>query len=166
MELLLITGLFVLAMAAIVGGALYWIWKKGRIGKIGSVAIAVWIGFHVVTAIWPLDSFYLEEYSYRSGLSPLQAAIVLDKFATYPDFHGDYYSEALIQLEKNEYQRLKSEAPLVLSEECYVPKMASSKLGGEIVPIGCWSYEEENDKYFYLVVFSDEKSIYFQFSQT
>lgn len=166
MELLLITGVFALAIATLISGVLYWIWKRGRIGKVASSAIGGWAVFHIITAIWPLDSFYLNEYSFHSGLNPLESAIVLDKHATYPDFHGDYYSEALIQLQEKDFQKLKLEAPLSMSEECYVPQMALLKLGDDITPIGCWSLRREIDKDFYLVVFSDEKSIYYSYSQT
>ncbi|PTB85698.1 hypothetical protein C9940_05185, partial [Pseudidiomarina aestuarii] len=62
-------GLVVLILPlAIFSGILFLIWKKVPFGKYVSALLLVGFLFVVVTAIWPMDSFYKDELQNNAGL--------------------------------------------------------------------------------------------------
>lgn len=61
------------------------------------------------TAVYPLDSFYFSEYEEVTLRKAPQSATIINKTATYPDFHGDYASASLISLSKGDYTILLNE---------------------------------------------------------
>src|SRR5690349_14967546 len=48
------------------------------------------VGFLIYTALYPLDQFYEEELEEVTGVEFPNDAEILSKWASYPDFHGDY----------------------------------------------------------------------------
>jgi hypothetical protein len=69
----------------------------------------IWTAYEVYTAIYPTDSFYLAEFKKVTLREAPESAKVIMKDATYPDFHGEYHSEALIRVSKNDYSLLLNE---------------------------------------------------------
>lgn len=84
------------------------LWRKGRVGKIVSIAISGGIIFFIYSDIYPPESFYKGEFEKVTGLPFPVSGRFLFKEATYPDFHGDYTSCALIDVSEKDYQDLKS----------------------------------------------------------
>jgi len=85
----------------------YLIWRTGIIGK-GIVLVAsVWFVFEMYRAIFPFDDFYQREFVRVTGLKFPASGKILKKNASYPDFHGDYESCALIQVSELDYEALK-----------------------------------------------------------
>ncbi|MGY4539224.1 hypothetical protein ACVW0P_003658 [Mucilaginibacter sp. UYNi724] len=85
-----------------------WLAKKGY-RWIGLLIIAISIStlaYGMYTAIYPTDSFYFEDFKKVTSLEIPKSAEVIDKTASYPDFHGDYISCALIKLSKQDYKSL------------------------------------------------------------
>ena|SRR3989338_4410661 len=77
--------------------------------RLGIAAFALFLGWQTYTAIYPDDSFYLVEYQTVTGrLAPPNAKVV-EKHASYPDFHGDYCSFSRISLPSTAYGKLMHE---------------------------------------------------------
>ena len=57
---------------------------------------------------FPTDSFYKEEFNLNTGLDLPSSADIIDKSSDIPDFHGDYEASAIIQLDKDDYNKLKT----------------------------------------------------------
>ena len=141
------------------------VWKFGWIGKCISIGVGGLILFSVITGIWPEDAFYIDEFESHTGLALPKSAIVVDKEASYPDVHGDYSSEAVIQLNPADFNALRTTASQITAAKCSISAMAKTHLGKEIVPIGCSSTEKTANgyEYFEWTMFSDNKTIYFEF---
>ncbi|MES2265542.1 MAG: hypothetical protein V4520_02200 [Bacteroidota bacterium] len=85
-----------------------WLNKKG-FKWIGLLIILISVSFFVYeifTAIYPEDRFYFDEFKKVTSLEIPKSAEVLDKTASYPDFHGDYISCSIIKLSKEDYNAL------------------------------------------------------------
>lgn len=68
-----------------------------------------WIFYSIYTAFYPEDSFYLEEYKTVVGKPAPKSAQIIDKSASYPDFHGSYNSVSVIKLSDIDYDNLYRE---------------------------------------------------------
>lgn len=77
--------------------------------RLGIAAFALFLGWQTYSAIYPDDSFYLVEYQTVTGRVAPPNAKVVEKHATYPDFHGDYCSFSRINLPPAAYGSLMSE---------------------------------------------------------
>ena len=166
MEFLILFGLFLLVLLAALVGILYLFWRQGPFGKVISFSLASLVSFFVVTAIWPLDSFYIEEFEYRSNLKLPKSAKILAKRSSYPDFHGDYYSMAIIQLSSIDFSIFKKKLPSMNNKNCQTSKMISDKFESSIYPDKCWSIIKERDGFFNWSIFHDDRVIYFEFFQS
>ena len=166
MELLVLAAIVLLGFAGVVVYILYRMWRRGGAWKLASASLGTYIAYSVITAIWPPNSFYIDEFNYRSGLALPDAADVLDKDSSYPDFHGDYFSKAVIRLDQRDFVKLKSKIAHAHDGSCFVSVMAKKHLAANIHPVGCWSISKNIDDRFEFVLFSDERTIYFEFSQT
>ncbi len=85
---------------------------KSRFKKYALIFPVVIVGsliFFIYTAFYPTDSFYEDEFEYNTGIKLPPSADILDKDASYPDQHGDYWSAAIIQLNESDYSKLKTE---------------------------------------------------------
>lgn len=80
-----------------------WLWKKGKIGKGLTVAFILFLAFEIYRSIYPLDEFYKEEFTKITKLPFPESGEILEKFASYPDMHGDYESCALIEVSDQDY---------------------------------------------------------------
>ncbi len=79
--------------------------KKINIGYI--ILLIGYSFFSTYTAIYPLDSFYKEEFEFYTEVKLPSKTKILKKDASYPDIHGDYASAAVIKLGKDDFRKLK-----------------------------------------------------------
>jgi hypothetical protein len=88
-----------------------WLTKKGikYIGTILLVIAPLWTIYETYTAIYPTDSFYLDEFKEVTLREAPKTAEVLKKTASYPDLHGEYCSTSLIKLSRQDYTNLLNE---------------------------------------------------------
>ncbi|WP_342645827.1 hypothetical protein [Mucilaginibacter sp. CSA2-8R] len=77
-----------------------------RLKKVGIAVVSLicaFFAYNIYVAIYPNDAFYFDEFK-SVTLSEIPAsAEILNKNATYPDFHGEYFSIALIKLSKKDF---------------------------------------------------------------
>ncbi|WP_369857857.1 hypothetical protein [Candidatus Thalassolituus haligoni] len=158
-------GLIVLILPlAILSGILLLIWKKVPFGKYVSSLLLVGFLFVVVTAIWPMDSFYKDELQNNAGLRVDDGYEVLAKSSSYPDMHGDYYSEAVFRVSELDLSTLAGDvAPI---EQCVVPRMTKPFLPSQNGVIKCWGANRNIDEWFRLTYFPDSGILYYRFDQT
>lgn len=85
-----------------------WLKRKGikYIGIILLVIAPLWTIYEIYTAIYPTDSYYLDEFKKVTLREAPKTAEVIKKTASYPDFHGDYCSASLIKLSRQDYKNL------------------------------------------------------------
>lgn len=93
----------------------YWLRRKENILRFLSVALfaitnisAAAALFEVYTAIYPLESFYKEEFKKVTGLDFPASGRFLFKDASYPSWQGDYESCAIIEVSREDYVMLRS----------------------------------------------------------
>lgn len=72
-------------------------------------SLQVSIFYSVFIALYPPDSFYIEEYKTVIGTPAPPSANVVKKSASYPDFHGSYNSVSLIKLSDLDFTFLRNE---------------------------------------------------------
>ncbi len=60
------------------------------------------------TAFFPSDDFYEEEFEQNTGYEFPKSGVIIAKDAGYPDLHGDYSAFAIIELDKDAFENLKS----------------------------------------------------------
>jgi hypothetical protein len=68
--------------------------------------IYIWLTYSIYTAIYPTDEFYYDEFKTVTLRQIPKSAVVVNKTASYPDFHGDYVSVSRIKLSKQDYGKL------------------------------------------------------------
>lgn len=146
----------------------YWIPKKYGKKKLGcfiSSVLLLGMAYPVYDALYPSDSFYEQEFKEITG-KKLRNAEILRSSASYPDFHGDYCSAALIQLEEKEYAKLLvdiqnderfTDSQLVGSMELY--EVTERK---ELKFIHKASRNGEPDEFYFIGFLTDGKTILVQ----
>ena len=72
----------------------------------------MFVGFGIYRANYPNDSFYIEEFEKYSGMKFPVSGEIIEKEATYPDLHGHYMSQALVQLSESDLLELKKKLNL------------------------------------------------------
>jgi hypothetical protein len=77
--------------------------------KLGILAMLLGgVSYSGYTAVYPPDSYFLEQFA-NASMHPVPAsARVTEKSASYPDFHGDYCSYSRIELSPSDYTALMS----------------------------------------------------------
>jgi hypothetical protein len=170
MRLLLVILLF-LSLLLIPIGIMYlgyWIPKKygkRKLGYLISSILLLGMVYSIYDAIYPSDKFYEEEFKDITGIE-LRNAEVLKSSASYPDFHGDYCSAALIQLEETEYAKL-------LADIQNDKRFTDSELTGSIELYEVTERKELNfsykasrtgdpDEYYFIGFLADGKTILIQ----
>ena len=107
MFVLLIVVLVGIALLGLAGYVAVWMWKKGPYARVTVVALSGFVGYQVAIAAFPRDSFYREEFQYRTGIAMPSSAKIVFKKASYPDFHGDYASEMLFEVSPSDFAWLE-----------------------------------------------------------
>lgn len=59
--------------------------------------------YHFYYAIYPPNDFYFQEFEKVTELDVPKSAEIVYKDASYPDFTGDYHSESIMKLSKEDY---------------------------------------------------------------
>jgi len=89
----------------------YKLLTKTRLRKFAFVFPIIIIGafiYIVFRGFYPEDSFFKEEFERNSGINFPSSGDIIEKEATYPDFHGDYQAYAIMEVDENEYWKLES----------------------------------------------------------
>jgi hypothetical protein len=124
----IIVGLFFIVVSLVtglIGGLLYFCYlpfkkrflKSGKLTLIRSRQINkayIFILFIIAVSqtyivFFPTDNFYKEEFKINTGFELASSANIIGKKSDIPDFHGDYEASAIIQLDKDDYIKLKTE---------------------------------------------------------
>lgn len=148
-----------------------WLTKKGyrKIGLTLIIAFTVYLGYSTYTAIYPTDSFYLSEFKDVTLRDAPKSATIINKDASYPDFHGDYCSASLITVSNEDYSTLLNE----LTNDKRITKNKSGEIIGsseldkvmgdfkteQIIYSFTRSISEQEDHYLYIGFLEDEKTI-------
>lgn len=119
----------------------------------------------IYTAMFPSSRFYIKDFERNSGYTLPKEVEVLRKSASYPDIHGDYSSEAIIRLNKDDYlELLDALPPDDRQDACF--------FSGEVVYLGvhykvggCWTKNIKSDARIMVTYFPEEYSLHFFFSQ-
>lgn len=172
---LLIAGLIGLIILAIPYFILYllykWLAKKGYrvVGITLIIAFTVYLGYSTYTAIYPTDSFYLSEFKEVTLREAPKSALVINKDASYPDFHGDYCSASLITVSNNDYSSLLNEltndkqmtknkpGEIIGSSELY--KVMGNLKTEQIIYSFTRNIVGQEDHYLYIGFLDDKKTI-------
>ncbi|MFK5981521.1 MAG: hypothetical protein QM499_01305 [Flavobacteriaceae bacterium] len=145
MGYLIIAG-FVFLMVCIAygfaGGLLYLIYlpfkkkliKKGKLTKQKSKLInRLYIGlifllavFSTWTAFFPMNGFYKEEFENNTELKFPESGKIISKDSEYPDFHGDYWAAAIIEVNEKDFKKLKDE---LINSENFIVDTSNKKIG-------------------------------------
>jgi hypothetical protein len=85
-----------------------WFKSKGypRAGIVLLAGMALYSVYCLYRGVYPEEEFYLEEFERITYQSPPTSAKIIRKEASYPDFHGDYCSAALITLSHADFDKL------------------------------------------------------------
>ncbi len=169
MEVIVYLGIFgviILTLIGLFALITYGLWKIGKIGKILSLSFLIFSLYSIYSAFYPSDSFYRDEFKYNIGFTLSKSAVFIDKEASYPDFHGDYFSRAIIQLNQEEFIEIKNKIHFKQLNHCTTPNIVKEKIKTQLTPIGCWSINKKIGQYFTFIMFSDQKTIYFLFNNT
>ncbi len=73
------------------------------------LALYLFLTSEIYEGFYPTNSFYFDEFTEVTLRKPPKSAQIINKFASYPDFHGDYCSASLIKLSKEDYNLLLNE---------------------------------------------------------
>lgn len=95
----------------------YWLWRKGRAGRLLIIAFLSYISISAYFAIYPSDSFYKSEFERITNIPFPDSGVVITKESSYPDIHGDYESCALFSVSPEDYSQLKSKLLATLEAE-------------------------------------------------
>ncbi len=80
--------------------------RYSKIAKFFVLLVCIYIGYNIYTAIYPNESFYINDYELNTKLKFPKSAKFISKDATYPDIHGEYNSLSLIKITKEEFSNL------------------------------------------------------------
>ena len=172
---LIIAGVIGLTLLAIPYAGLYflhkWLTKKGyrKVGLTLIIAFTVYLGYSTYTAIYPTDSFYFSEFKEVTLREAPKSATVINKDASYPDFHRDYCSASLITVSNDDYSSLLNELTndkritknkpeeIIGSSELY--KVMGSFKPEQIIYSFTRSIAGQEDHYLYIGFLDDKKTI-------
>ena len=92
----------------------YWgyrLLKKTMLRKIAILFPAIIFGTIAIIlylAVNPTNEFYIEQFEKNSEIKFPISGRIIEKDATFPDLHGDYWAAAIIEVEKSEFEILKT----------------------------------------------------------
>jgi hypothetical protein len=116
--------------------------------KYGHIAAIVLLTHETYFAIYPDDDFYLGEFEYVTDRKPPEDAVILFKYASYPDFHGDYCSFSRMQLSRLAYDGLLKELAKDKRFKSFYPSAQASSgymSNGKLPELKVQSFFERND---------------------
>jgi hypothetical protein len=101
----------------LVAAICYWLWRKGRVGRLVVIVFLSYISIDSYFAIYPSDSYYKSEFERITSIPFPDSGVVIAKESSYPDIHGDYESCALFSVSPEDYSQLKSKLLATLEAE-------------------------------------------------
>ncbi len=142
--------------------------KSRRINKIYFGILTAIVLAITYIGIFPDESFYADEFK-RVTLRKLpDSADFISKSASYPDFHGEYWSRSEIELSRPEYNKLLME--LYKDERFNKNFQRLSFEGGKNTKDITYQFlreiEEESDLYLYIGFSKNKKTIYVDLSRS
>lgn len=157
MESILIVLALLLAFAAI-----YAVFKMPKCGKYICGLSFAFIVYHAARGVWPADKFYIEEINDYANIDlPVDTKVVF-KQASYPDFHGDYHSEAVFKVFDFDQAIFPSEKPDVT---CTIPEEMKRAAGVEIKDAVCWNKDLDIDRHITIVFSAANNVLYYYYFQ-
>ncbi len=126
------------------------------------IPILIW-SYFIWEAFYPPEDFYKEDYKQVTQLNFPEKAVFLYKFASFPDYFGDYTSVFLIQIESKEYTRLMNHLPTarfltVNNDSRPTPETNTALAKTPATILRAFSYEKES-KRFYVALFNDHQTV-------
>ena len=134
------------------------------IQNIFCLALIGLISFFIVTALWPMNSFYVSEFETNSNVSLGKTFKVLVKKSSYPDFHGDYYSKAVFKIKNLDLSELAEDLEEI--DECNIPNLVKPYLDRDNSSPKCWEVNRDFDERFNVTYFEKANLLYYEFNQT
>lgn len=163
MEVLAAVGLILLPVLflVILWLVFYYLRKVPSVGKTLSLVYLGWLAYLTYTAIWPLDSFYVDEIERYTSLQLPSDHKVLKKRSSYPDIHGDYYSEAVIKVKGLDTSNIgRSEKQY----GCMVTEFAKPFLN-KTDAMECWYIQHDKSERLNIIYFREKGLLYFRYVQ-
>ena len=87
----------------------YWLWNRGRIGRICVIALLCYLSFSAYRAFYPADSFYKAEFERITNIKFPESGYFIVQDSSYPDIHGDYSYCALVAVSSADYASLQKQ---------------------------------------------------------
>ena len=148
-----------------------WLTKKGvkYIGIVLLIIAPVWTAYEAYTAVYPTDNFYFSEFKKVTLQEIPKSAKILNKYASYPDFHGDYCSVSLMTVTTDDYLALLNEltndkriikneqGEIIGSSELY--RVMGNLKADQIIHSFTRNIAGQKDRYLYIGFFNDKKTI-------
>ena len=172
---LVIAGLIGLTILAIPYVLLFllhkWLTKKGYriVGLTLIIAFSFYLVYYTYTAIYPTDSFYLSEFKEVTLREAPKSATIINKDASYPDFHGDYCSASLMTVSNDDYlsllneltndKRIKKNKPGEIIGSSELDKVMGSFKTDQIIYSFTRSIAGQEDHYLFIGFLDDKKTI-------
>jgi hypothetical protein len=174
--ILLLLGLILILLCLILYFLYKWLVKKGYrwIANTVILSLVAIFFYNIYIAVYPADSFYFDDFKTVTSREIPKSAFVIDKSASYPDFHGHYISCSLIRLSKQDYINLLNElkndksmyknAEITYSDE--FNEVMQNKNAKNIKSVFARSNDGKPDDCSYIGFFDDEKTIVVWFFKT
>lgn len=129
--------------------------------------LLIWIGYETYYGIYPSNDFYYDEFTEVTLRKPPKSAQIINKPASYPDFHGDYCSASLIKLSKEDYNllltELSNDSRLVKGVELIGSRELDKVIGTfkkeNVVQSFTRHIPNEEDHYLYIGFLDDKQSV-------
>ncbi|MFT6052290.1 MAG: hypothetical protein ACI9B9_001939 [Halioglobus sp.] len=136
--------------------------KIPKVGNVLSALFVLFIVFRIITAIWPRDSFYTDDFEYFTKLELPEVVEVLYKSSSFPDMHGDYFSKALFRVENLNIEDMP--ANIEESSECPIPTAVEAHIALNTQGVQCWFVDNlDGDKHFEFLYLPSIDILYFSF---
>jgi hypothetical protein len=157
--------LAVLCVLIFVLGGIFLLWRQGTLSKLISLFIVIGSSYLGFTAIYPQDSFYINDFEEVTGLSLPESVTVLYKSASYPDFQGDYTSEAVFEFSEDSFLKLIDKQAFKEKSLCNNQREMERSLNNILSIVGCKTIQRQG-VYFYWNIYSDGKTVYYLYSSS
>ncbi|MDA3844690.1 MAG: hypothetical protein PF588_10030 [Candidatus Kapabacteria bacterium] len=100
-----------------------WLKKKGykKLGQSIIIVVTISMIYLVYTAFYPTDGFYEDEFERITKLEFPESGEILTKYASYPDLHGDYFSNAVFRVDSNDFNEILTKIESNVNFERFTP---------------------------------------------
>ncbi len=126
--------------------------NKTKINIVAFFIFFIFSAYAAHDAVFPPESFYKSEFEHVTLRKIPESSKFISKESSYPDFHGDYYSNSKIQLPSEDYLKLLNEIRL----DNRMKEIKNSSQTNKIIFQRL--IENENDKYL-LIEFDNDTQL-------